>query len=75
MGVKKVWFWVRNEIKLSHLRDNSENQTAIADPETYGYEKIATSDLIANLDMALYEQCVTHFDPIQAIDEFEQGMG
>jgi Uma2 family endonuclease len=74
LGVMEVWFWERNQLKLYHLRDNCQNEQAIAYPDTYGYESITISELLPQLDIALFERCLTISDSIQAIDEFEQGL-
>ncbi len=74
LGVTEVWFWERNEIKLYHLRDNSQNERATVYPDTYGYEQITTSEILPQLDISLLEQCVSITDSIQAIDEFERGL-
>ncbi|MDJ0798320.1 MAG: Uma2 family endonuclease [Calothrix sp. MO_167.B12] len=74
LGVAEVWFWERNQLKLYHLRDNSQNEQATLYPDTYGYEPITTSELLPQLDIPLFERCLTISDSIQAIDEFEQGL-
>ena len=74
LGVTEVWFWERNQLKLYHLRDDPENQEATIYPETYGYEQIKTSELLPELDIELFERCLTISDSIQAIDEFEGGL-
>ncbi|MDJ0675117.1 MAG: Uma2 family endonuclease [Calothrix sp. MO_167.B42] len=74
LGVVEVWFWERNQLKLYHLRDKSPNEQATVYPDTYGYELIFTSELLPQLDIALFERCLTISDSIQAIDEFEQGL-
>ncbi|MDZ7960217.1 MAG: Uma2 family endonuclease [Aulosira sp. DedQUE10] len=74
LGIAEVWFWERNQFQLYHLRDNSQNDVATVYPDTYGYEQIATSDILPELDITLLEQCISISDSIQAIDEFEQGL-
>jgi Uma2 family endonuclease len=74
LGVAEVWFWERNQFKLYHLRDNSQNDVATIYPDTYGYEQIATSEILPELDISLLEQCISISDSIQAVDEFEQGL-
>ncbi len=74
LGVAEVWFWERNQFKLYHLRDNSQAEVATIHPDTYGYEQIATSEILPELDILLLEQCISISDSIQAIDEFEQGL-
>jgi len=74
LGVAEVWFWERNEIKLCHLRDNSQNEQAIVYPDTYGYELVNRSEILPELDISLLEKCVSITDSIEAIDVFEQGL-
>ncbi|MBN3958359.1 Uma2 family endonuclease [Nostoc sp. NMS8] len=74
LGVTEVWFWERNQFKLYHLRDNPQNDVATIYPDTYGYEQIATSEILPELDISLLEQCISISDSIQAVDEFEQGL-
>jgi len=74
LGVREVWFWERNQLKLYHLRDHQEKQQATVYPDTYGYEKIAKSEILPQLNISLLEQCISISDSIQAIDEFEQGL-
>ncbi|MDZ8105437.1 MAG: Uma2 family endonuclease [Nostoc sp. DedQUE12a] len=74
LGVAEVWFWERNQLKLYHLRDNQEKEQATVYPDTYGYEQIAKSEILPELNISLLEQCISISDSIQAIDEFEQGL-
>lgn len=74
LGVTEVWFWEKNQFKLYHLRNNSQNEEATVYPETYGYELIAKSEILPELDISLLEQCLSISDSIQAVDEFEQGL-
>ncbi|MFN6561232.1 MAG: Uma2 family endonuclease [Nostoc sp. ChiSLP01] len=74
LGVAEVWFWEINQLKLYHLRDNQENEQATVYPDTYGYEQIAKSEILPELNISLLEQCISISDSIQAIDEFEQGL-
>ncbi|OCQ90624.1 hypothetical protein BCD64_28600 [Nostoc sp. MBR 210] len=74
LGVAEVWFWERNQFKLYHLRDNSQQEQATVYPDTYGYEPLSQSEILPELDISLLEQCLTISDSIQAIDEFEQGL-
>ncbi|MBD0389717.1 MAG: Uma2 family endonuclease [Nostoc sp. C3-bin3] len=74
LGVAEVWFWERNQFKLYHLRDTSQEDQATVYTDTYGYEQIKTSEILPGLDISLLEQCITISDSIQAVDEFEQGL-
>jgi Uma2 family endonuclease len=74
LGVAEVWFWERNQFKLYHLRDTSQEDQATVYTDTYGYEQITISEILPGLDISLLEQCITISDSIQAVDEFEQGL-
>ncbi|HYX14079.1 MAG TPA: Uma2 family endonuclease [Nostoc sp.] len=74
LGVAEVWFWERNQFKLYHLRDTSQEDQATVYTDTYGYEQITTSEILPGLNISLLEQCITISDSIQAVDEFEQGL-
>ncbi len=74
LKVAEVWIWERNQLKLYCLRDDSRQEQASVYPDTYGYEQVTTSEVVPQIDIPLLEQCVTISDPLQAIDEFEQGI-
>jgi Uma2 family endonuclease len=74
LGVTEVWFWQMNQIRLYHLRDDSQQEKATVYPDTYGYEEITVSEILPRLDISLLEQCVSISDSILAIDEFEKGI-
>ncbi|WGV23498.1 Uma2 family endonuclease [Halotia branconii] len=74
LGVAEVWFWERNQFKLYHLRESSQKEQATVYSDTYGYEQIATSEILPELDISLLEQCISISDSIQAVDEFGQGL-
>lgn len=70
LGVTEVWLWKVNQLKLYHLREETPSEFL----ETHGYEQIASSELLLELNIPLLERCVLISDQIQAIDEFEQGI-
>jgi Uma2 family endonuclease len=70
LGVAEVWLWEINRLKLYHLRE----ETPSAFLSTHGYEQIAASELLPELDIFLLEQCALISDQIQAIDELEKGI-
>ncbi|MEA5573183.1 Uma2 family endonuclease [Calothrix sp. UHCC 0171] len=74
LGVAEIWFWERNELKLYHLRNNSQQEQAIVFPETYGYEQIAKSEVLPQLDISLLIKCALIPDSVTACLEFEQGI-
>jgi Uma2 family endonuclease len=74
LGVAEVWFWQRNQLKLYHLRDISQNEQASIFPETYGYKEITTSELLPQLDIALLTRCLLISDPIESNNEFDRNI-
>jgi Uma2 family endonuclease len=70
LEVTEVWMWKVNRLALYHLRE----ETPLMFKETHGYEQIMSSELLPDLNISLFEQCVMISDQIQAIDEFEQGI-
>lgn len=70
LGVLEVWFWENNRLKLYHKREDIPAEFL----ETNGYEQVNASELLADLNISLLEQCTLISDDILAIDEFEQGI-
>lgn len=70
LEVTEVWMWKVNGLALYHLRE----ETPLIFKETHGYEQITSSELLPDLNISLFEQCVMVSDQIQAVDEFEQGI-
>jgi Uma2 family endonuclease len=70
LGVREVWVWQINRLKLYHLREEISSQFI----DTYGYEQVTCSELLPELNIALLEECVQISDDIDAIDQFEQGI-
>ncbi|VEP15591.1 conserved hypothetical protein [Hyella patelloides LEGE 07179] len=59
LGVKEVWFWQDNQFRIYYLQDNN-------------YQQISQSQLLPNLDLALFAQYVTINDPLEAILEWRK---
>ena len=70
LEVAEVWMWKGNRLKLYRLRKETPSEFL----ETHGYEQIASSELLPELNISLLEQCTLISDQIQAIDEFEEGI-
>ena len=71
LEVTEVWMWKVNRLTLYHLREETPSKFL----QTHGYEQINLSELLPDLNIPLLEQCAMISDQIQAIDEFEEGMG
>lgn len=78
LEVTEVWMWKVNRITLYRLREETPTRNAHASQteflETHGYEQIASSELLPELNIPLLEQCALISDQIDAIDSFEQGI-
>ncbi len=62
MGVPEVWFWEDGTLELYHLREE-------------GYDRIASSELLPELDLSLLKRCILFASPLDALEEFSRGMG
>lgn len=69
LGVREVWFWQNDRFSIYHLREDSAQLT-----DTYGYEAIAQSELLPDLDINLLSQCVQNPNSLAAAKEFRQGI-
>ncbi len=68
LGVKEVWFWDSNRLKIYHLREETPLKFLL----TYGYEQVNTSELLPELNISLMSECTLISDQLQALSEFEQ---
>lgn len=71
LGVTEVWLWKVNQLKLYRLRE----ETPSVFLTTHGYEQIAASEFLPELSIPLLERCALISDQLQAVDEFEEGIG
>jgi Uma2 family endonuclease len=62
MGVPEVWFWEDGTLELYHLREQ-------------GYDRIASSEILRELDLCLVKRCILFASPLDALEEFSRGMG
>lgn len=74
LGVREVWFWQRDKLKLYYLRDDSHSGQAKVFTDTYGYEEITTSEILPELDIAMLVRCVLIPDSVQAGNEFYENI-
>lgn len=61
MGVPEVWFWEDGTLQLYRLREQ-------------GYERIASSELLPELDLSLLKRCILFASPLEALKEFRKGI-
>ena len=62
MGVPEVWFWEDGTLELYHLREE-------------GYDRIASSEILPELDLSLLKRCILFASPLDALEEFSRGIG
>ncbi|WP_341738656.1 Uma2 family endonuclease [Microcoleus sp. CAWBG640] len=62
LKIREVWFWEKSQLSLYALREE-------------GYEKIASSELLPELDMALFVRCMNIANHVEAIKEFKSAIG
>ncbi|WP_377475551.1 MAG: Uma2 family endonuclease [Microcoleus anatoxicus] len=61
LKISEVWFWEKSQLSLYALREE-------------GYEKIASSELLPELDMALFVRCMNIANHVEAIKEFKSAI-
>ncbi|WP_293131841.1 Uma2 family endonuclease [Microcoleus sp. bin38.metabat.b11b12b14.051] len=61
MGVPEVWFWEDGTLQLYRLQEQ-------------GYERIASSELLPELDLSLLKRCILFTSPLEALKEFRRGI-
>ena len=61
MGVPEVWFWEDGTLQLYRLQEQ-------------GYERIASSELLPELDLSLLKRCILFASPLEALKEFRKGI-
>lgn len=74
LGVKEIWFWEADELKIYHLRDNPQNEKPLVFAKTFGYEGVAASEILPQLNIPLFVKCTLIPDSVQAGIEFENGI-
>ncbi|MBE9078796.1 Uma2 family endonuclease [Romeria aff. gracilis LEGE 07310] len=70
LGVREVWFWQNDRLLLYHRREETPTQFAL----TAGYEPIAQSELLPDLDMGLLTDCIQNPNPLAAAKAFRRGI-
>jgi Uma2 family endonuclease len=70
LGVKEVWFWESNHLKIYHLHEEISTDSLLL----HGYEQVAQSELLPNLNISLLSECALISDQLQSVTEFEQGI-
>ena len=60
MKIREVWFWEKSQLSLYALREEE-------------YEQIAASELLPELDIALFVRCMNIVNHVEAIKEFRSG--
>ena len=60
LKVREVWFWEKSQLSLYALREA-------------GYKGISCSELLPELDIALFVRCMSIANHVEAIKEFRSG--
>jgi Uma2 family endonuclease len=68
LGVREVWF-LKKHLAIYHLREDAKQFA-----ETRGYEAIARSELLPDLDVELLSECLQNPNPLAAAKAFRQGL-
>jgi Uma2 family endonuclease len=68
LKVREVWFWQNDGFSLYHLREEIPVQFG----ETCGYELIKKSELLPELDVEMFAECVKHPNPLAAAKEWRK---
>jgi Uma2 family endonuclease len=66
LSIREVWFWRYERFSLYRLREEIPVHFA----HTHGYEAIARSELLPDLDVDFLAECVRHPHPLTAAQEF-----
>lgn len=61
LQIPEVWFWENSQMSLYALRKE-------------GYEQIASSELLPELDIALFVRCMNIINHVEAIKEFKSAI-
>jgi Uma2 family endonuclease len=61
LKIREVWFWEKSQLSLYALREE-------------GYEKIASSELLPELNIALFVRCMNIANHVEAIKEFKSAI-
>ena len=60
LKIREVWFWEKSQLSLYALREEE-------------YEQIAASELLPELDIALFVRCMNIANHVEAVKEFRSG--
>ena len=61
LKIREVWFWEKSQLSLYALREEE-------------YEQIAASELLPELDIALFVRCMNIVNHVEAIKEFRSAI-
>jgi Uma2 family endonuclease len=68
LNVKEVWFWQNDRFSLYYLRE----ETPVQFVPNCGYEPIARSAILPNLDIELLAEYIQYSNSLTATKEFRQ---
>ena len=62
LQVPEVWFWENEEFSVYHIR----SERAIERATNYGYERLENSELLPDIDLDFFAECVNNSEPLAA---------
>ena len=65
LQIKEVWFWEDGVLEVFHLRGPQD---------ALSYEKVATSEEVSGLDLALLGRCITMTNHVEAVKTFQRSL-
>jgi Uma2 family endonuclease len=68
LGIEEVWIWAGNRLNLYCLREERSADSSLI----YGYERVESSELLPDLNIALLSECTLISDQLQSVREFER---
>jgi Uma2 family endonuclease len=70
LGVKEVWFWENDQLYIYYLAE--ENQEEFS--HTFGYKLVKSSQLLPQLNIEIFAECVKHSHHLTALKQFRQSL-
>jgi Uma2 family endonuclease len=69
LGIEEVWIWAGNRLNIYYLREAISADSSLI----YGYERVESSELLPDLNIALLSECTLISDQLQSVRAFERG--
>ncbi|NMF85106.1 Uma2 family endonuclease [Nodosilinea sp. P-1105] len=65
LQIKEVWFWEDGVLEVYHLRGAND---------ALSYEKVATSEEVSGIDLALLLRCINMANHVEAVKTFQRSL-